>query len=157
MNKEKLPQKLRTRLVVLFREVLALNSVTDMDQELTFNRLSGAVYNELLSEKNAGLSEDAAVDMAVHLTRTENLAALLKHYDSMLKMRAKQANRQVHGIVENLISQDTPNREQVVEDTLNMLEQFSLVRSIPGIRKLVQARINNCHQDVDALEYMYET
>lgn len=157
MNKEKLPQSLRTRLVVLFREVLAMNSACEFDQELSFNRLSGAVYNELLDEKNSGLNEDAAVDAAVHLTRKENLNALLSSYDSMLKRKAKQANRQVHGIVENLISQDTPDREQVVVDTLAMLEQFQLVRSIPGIRKLVQARIDNGHQDVDSLEYMYES
>ena len=45
MNK-KLPQTLRDRLTVLFREVLALN----WDQNLTYNRLSGAVFRELLAE-----------------------------------------------------------------------------------------------------------
>ena len=41
---EKLPQSLRQRLVPLFKEILAYHWVED----LTFNRLSGAVYHVLL-------------------------------------------------------------------------------------------------------------
>ena len=55
---EKLPQSLRQRLVPLFKEILAYHWV----EELTFNRLSGAVYQVLLSEENSRLAEDQAVD-----------------------------------------------------------------------------------------------
>jgi hypothetical protein len=150
MNK-KLPQTLRDRLTVLFREVLALN----WDQNLTYNRLSGAVFRELLAEANAGLTEDAAVDLAVKLTRKENLPALLASYDQAASRRHEQTRRQVQGIVNNLIAEDTPNREQVIADTLKMLGKFPLVRSIQGIRKLVQARIDNHHQDVDEDKFMF--
>jgi len=42
----------------------------------------------------------------------------------------------------------------VVQGTLDMLQKFPLVRSITGIRTLVQARIDNHHQDVDEDEYL---
>ena len=150
MNK-KLPQTLRDRLAVLFREVLALN----WDKSLTYNRLSGAVFRELLAEANAGLTEDEAVDLAVKLTRKENLPALLASYDQSVSLRHEQTRRQVRGIVNNLIAEDTPNRELVIADTLKMLGKFPLVRSIQGIRKLVQARIDNHHQDVDEDKFMF--
>ena len=150
MNK-KLPQTLRDRLAVLFREVLALN----WDENLTYNRLSGAVFRELLAEANAGLTEDAAVDLAVKLTRKENLPALLASYGQAVSRRHEQTRRQVRGIVNNLIAEETPNREQVVADTLKMLGKFPLVRSIQGIRKLVQARIDNHHQDMDEDKFMF--
>ncbi len=150
MNK-KLPQTLRDRLAVLFREVLALN----WDKSLTYNRLSGAVFRELLAETNAGLTEDEAVDMAVKMTRKENLPALLASYDQAASRRHEQTRRQVRGIVNNLIAEDTPNRELVIADTLKMLGKFPLVRSIQGIRKLVQARIDNHHQDVDEDKFMF--
>ena len=60
---EKLPQSLRQRLVPLFKEILAYHWVED----LTFNRLSGAVYQVLLSEENSRLTEDAAVDLGLIL------------------------------------------------------------------------------------------
>jgi len=150
MNK-KLPQTLRDRLAVLFREVLALN----WDENLTYNRLSGAVFRELLAEANAGLTEDAAVDLAVKLTRKENLPALLASYDQAASRRHEQTRRQVRGIVNNLIAEETPNREQIIADTLKMLGKFPLVRSIQGIRKLVQARIDNQHQDMDEDKFMF--
>jgi hypothetical protein len=45
----------------------------------------------------------------------------------------------------------------VVQGTLDMLQKFTLVRSITGIRTLVQARIDNLHQDVDEDEYLMLT
>jgi hypothetical protein len=150
---EKLPQSLRQRLVPLFKEILAYHWVED----LTFNRLSGAVYHVLLSEKNSRLTEDAAVDLAVNLTRRERLPELLVRYDALVQKREEQAQKQVRGIVNNMISEDTPNRAQVVQGTLDMLQKFTLVRSITGIRTLVQARIDNLHQDVDEDEYLMLT
>jgi thioester reductase-like protein len=150
---EKLPQSLRQRLVPLFKEILAYHWVED----LTFNRLSGAVYHVLLSEENSRLTEDAAVDLAVNLTRRERLPELLARYDALVQKREEQARKQVLGIVNNMIPEDTPNRAQVVQGTLDMLQKFTLVRSITGIRTLVQARIDNLHQDVDEDEYLMLT
>jgi hypothetical protein len=150
---EKLPQSLRQRLVPLFKEILAYHWVED----LTFNRLSGAVYHVLLSEENSRLTEDAAVDLAVNLTRRERLPELLARYDALVQKREQQAQKQVLGIVNNMIPEDTPNRAQVVQGTLDMLQKFTLVRSITGIRTLVQARIDNLHQDVDEDEYLMLT
>ena len=150
---EKLPQSLRQRLVPLFKEILAYHWVED----LTFNRLSGAVYHVLLSEENSRLTEDAAVDLAVNLTRRERLPELLARYDALVQKREQQAQKQVLGIVNNMIPEDTPNRAQVVQGTLDMLQKFPLVRSITGIRTLVQARIDNLHQDVDEDEYLVLT
>jgi len=147
---EKLPQSLRQRLVPLFKEILAYHWV----EELTFNRLSGAVYQVLLSEENSRLTEDQAVDLAVNITRRERLPELLARYDALVQKREQQAQKQVLGIVNNMIPEDTPNRAQVVEGTLDMLQKFPLVRSITGIRTLVQARIDNHHQDVDEDEYL---
>ena len=147
---EKLPQSLRQRLVPLFKEILAYHSVED----LTFNRLSGAVYLVLLSEENSRLTEDQAVDLAVNLTRRERLPELLARYDALVQKREQQAQKQVLGIVNNMLPEDTPNRAQVVQGTLDMLQKFPLVRSITGIRTLVQARIDNHHQDVDEDEYL---
>jgi hypothetical protein len=147
---EKLPQSLRERLVPLFKEILAYRWVED----LTFNRLSGAVYHVLLSPEQAHLSEDQAVDLAVNLTRKDQLAGLLARYDAVVQHREQQAQKQVHGIVNNMIPQNTPNRAQVVQDTLDMLKNFPLVRSIPGIRKLVQARIDNGHKNLDEDEFL---
>ena len=150
---EKLPQSLRQRLVPLFKEILAYHWV----EELTFNRLSGAVYQVLLSEENSHLTEDQAVDLAVNLTRRERLPELLARYDALVQKREQQAQKQVLGIVNNMIPEDTPNRAQVVQGTLDMLQKFPLVRSITGIRTLVQARIDNHHQDVDEDEYIVLT
>src|ERR1035441_10539658 len=136
---EKLPQSLRQRLGPLFKEIPAYHSVG----ELTFNRLSGAAYQVLLSEENSRLTEDQAVDLAVNLTRRERLPELLARYDALVQKREEQAQKQVRGIVNNMISEDTPNRAQVVQGTLDMLQKFTLVRSITGIRTLVQARIDN--------------
>ena len=72
----------------------------------------------------------------------------------MVQRRAQQAHKQVLGIVSNMIPPNAPNRPQVVQDTLNMLQKFPLVRSITGIRKLVQARIDNDHQDLDEDEFL---
>ena len=150
---EKLPQSLRQRLVPLFKEILAYHWVED----LTFNRLSGAVYHVLLSEENSRLTEDAAVDLAVNLTRRERLPELLARYDALVQKREQQAQKQVLGIVNNMLPEATPNRAQVVQGTLDMLQKFTLVRSITGIRTLVQARIDNLHQDVDEDEYLVLT
>ena len=147
---EKLPQSLRARLVPLFKEILAYHWVED----LTFNRLSGAVYHVLLSPENARLSEDQAVDLAVNLTRKEQLPELLAQYDALVQRREHQAQKQVLGIVNNMIPQDTPDRARVLQDTLDMLKKFPLVRSITGIRKLVQARIDNGHKDLDEDEFL---
>jgi hypothetical protein len=150
---EKLPQPLRQRLVQLFKEILAYQWVDD----LTFNRLSGAVYQELLAPANAHLTEDEAVDLAVNLTRKERIRELLARYDDAVHKREEQANRQVFGIVKNMIPGETPNREQVIQDTMAMLKKFPLVRSITGIRKLLQARIDNGHRDVSEDDYMFLT
>jgi hypothetical protein len=147
---EKLPQSLRQRLVPLFKEILAYHWV----EELTFNRLSGAAYQVLLSEENFRLTEDQAVDLAVNLTRRERLPELLARYDALVQKREQQAQKQVLGIVNNMLPEATPNRAQVVQGTLDMLQKFPLVRSITGIRTLVQARIDNHHQDVDEDEYL---
>jgi hypothetical protein len=150
---EKLPQSLRQRLVPLFKEILAYHWV----EELTFNRLSGAAYQVLLSEENSRLTEDQAVDLAVNLTRRERLPELLARYDALVQKREQQAQKQVLGIVNNMIPEDTANRARVVQGTLDMLQKFPLVRSITGIRTLVQARIDNLHQDVDEDEYLMLT
>ena len=150
---QKLPQSLRQRLVPLFKEILAYHWVED----LTFNRLSGAVYHVLLSPQHAHLSEDQAVDLAVNLTRKDQLAKLLGGYDAVVQRREQQARKQVLGIVSNMIPHNAPNRPQVVQDTLKMLQTFRLVRSIAGIRKLVQARIDNRHQDLDEDEFLVLT
>ena len=150
---DKLPQALRQRLVQLFKEILAYHWVDG----LTFNRLSGAVYHELLAPANADLTEDQAVDLAVNLTRKERVGELLGRYDDAVRQREEQAGRQVIGIVKNMIPANTPNREQVTEDTLAMLKKFPLVRSIVGMRTLVQARIDNDHRDVAEDDYMFLT
>lgn len=147
---EKLPQSLRQRLVPLFKEILAYHWVED----LTFNRLSGAVYHVLLSPQHAHLSEDQAIDLAVNLTRKDQLTKLLAGYDALVQRRAHQAHKQLLGIVCNMIPHNAPDRAQVVQDTLTMLQKFPLVRSITGIRKLVQARIDNGHQDLDEDEFL---
>lgn len=147
----KLPQSLRQRLVPLFKEILAYQWIDG----LTFNRLSGAVFNKLVDPSHAHLSEDQAVDLAVNLTRRDPLPKLLEEYDRLVETRRAQAQRQVLGVVQNLVAKDTPNRDQVIEDTLAMLEKFPLVRSITGIRKLVQARIENGHKDVDEDDYLF--
>ena len=147
---EKLPQSLRERLVPLFKEILAYHWV----EGLTFNRLSGAVYHVLLSDENSRLTEDQAVDLAVNLTRKDRLPELLARYDSAVQQRAQQAQKQVLGIVNNMIPENTANRAQVLQDTLAMLQKFPLVRSITGIRTLVQARLDNHHQDVDEDKYL---
>jgi hypothetical protein len=151
---EKLPQSLRERIVVLTKEVIAINKCS-MGDDLTFNRLSGAIYHELLNEVNQGLAEDDAVNLAVHITSGDHLLKLLSSYDTFVLKRKQQANRQVYGIVNNMISEDMPTRDKVFAETLAMLERFPLVRSITGIRKLVQARIENGHADVDEDTYMY--
>ena len=56
-----------------------------------------------------------------------------------------------------MIPATTPDREQVIQDTLAMLKRFPLVRSITGIRKLVQVRIDNHHRDVAEDDYMFLT
>lgn len=147
---EKLPQSLRERLVPLFKEILAYHWVED----LTFNRLSGAVYHVLLSPEHTHLTEDQAVDLAVNLTRKEQLPDLLARYDAVVQQREQHARKQILGIINNMIPQNTPDRAQVVQDTIEMLKKFSLVRSITGIRKLVQARIENGHQDLDEDEFL---
>lgn len=156
MTAEKLPQSLRERIVVLVKEIIAINKI-DLGEDLTFNRLSGAIYHRLLDPTNLGLSEDDAVNLAVDITGRGKLVPLLKEYDEVVKRRKFQANRQVYGIVNNMITEETAAREQVLHDTLAMLERFPLVRSITGIRKLVQARIDNGHADVDEDTYMYLT
>lgn len=150
---EKLPQSLRQRLVPLFKEILAYGWVTD----LSFNRLSGAVYHELLRPEHRRLSEDATVNLAVNLTRKERLQDILQRYDAAVSQRKEQAGRQVQGIVKNMIDQDTADRENRIADTLTMLKKFPLVRSITGIRKLVQARISNGHRDVAEDDFMFLT
>jgi hypothetical protein len=150
----KLSQALRERIVVIVKEVIALNKM-ELGEGLTFNRVSGAVYSRLLAPENAGLSEDDAVNLAIHLTCKNSLGFLLTNYDSVVRRRADQARKQVYGIVNNMIGEDLPNREQILGDTLRMLETFPLVRSITGIRKLVKARIENGYADVDEDAYMY--
>lgn len=147
---EKLPQSLRLRLVPLFKEILAYHWV----EGLTFNRLSGAVYRELLTPQNARLDEDQLVDLAVNLTRKERLAGLLTRYDDAVRQRKEQARKQVEGIVNNLIPHTTSDRPRVIQETMQMLEKFPLVRSIPAIRRLVQARIDNGHQDLDEDDFL---
>ncbi len=71
----KLSQALRERIVVIVKEVIALNKM-DLGEGLTFNRVSGAVYSRLLAPENAGLSEDDAVNLAIHLTCKNNLGSL---------------------------------------------------------------------------------
>jgi hypothetical protein len=155
MNEDILTDALRRRLVVLFKEILALNLVKDFDPPLTFNRVSGAVHHELLREENRGLSEDALVDKAVDLSQGEKLKGLLAGYDAALKQRAAAANRQTFGIVNNLVPADMENRDQVIADTLDMLERFRLVKSIPGIKTLVKARMENQNRDLDELDYLH--
>src|ERR1039457_7410746 len=95
---EKLPQSLRQRLVPLFKEILPYPWV----EALTFNRLSGAVYHVLLSQENSRLTEDAAVDLAVNLTRRERLPELLVRYDALVQKREEQAQKQARGTVNNI-------------------------------------------------------
>ena len=147
MIAQKLSRALRERIVVIVKEVIALNKL-QLGEGLTFNRVSGAVYSQLLADENAKLTEDDAVNLAIHLT-------LLINYDGVVRRRAAQARKQVFGIVNNMISEELPDREQVLGDTLKMLEKFPLVRSITGIRKLVKARIENGYADVDEDAYMY--
>ena len=154
MSAEKLPQRLRERLNVLFKWVIALNKV-NLGNSLVYNRVSGAVYRQLLAPANARLSEDEAVDLAVELTTKENLPRILDEYDQCLQKREEQARKQRRGIVNNKIPQDLPNREQVVEDTLAMLDKFPCARSITGICKLVQLRIENGHVDINETDHMY--
>jgi hypothetical protein len=108
-----------------------------------------------LTESAAQLTEDDAVNLAIHLTSKTNLGTLLINYDGVVRRRAAQARKQVFGIVNNMIPEELPDREQVLGDTLKMLEKFPLVRSITGIRKLVKARIENGYADVDEDAYMY--
>lgn len=149
---EKLPQALRERLVVIFKEVIAINKV-DIGEDLTFNRLSGAVYHKLLQPTHTKLSEDDAVNLAINLTSKGHLLNLLQEYDEVVGRRNQQAKKQVCGIVNNLIQEYVPNRQQVIQDTLDMLERFPLERSITRIRKLVQARVANGHVDIDEYDY----
>jgi hypothetical protein len=154
MRSAKLSQALRERIVAIVKEVLAINKV-HLGESLTFNRLSGALFHMLLSEENRGLSEDEAVNLAIHVTTKENLPLLLAEADKVLQIKEEHAKRQVHGLVNNLIAENLPNREQILTDTLNMLKKFPLVRSITAIRTLVRARVANQHVDVDEDEFMY--
>jgi hypothetical protein len=154
MIAQKLSRTLRERIVVIVKEVIALNKL-QLGEDLTFNRVSGAVYSQLLADENAKLTEDDAVNLAIHLTSKTNLGTLLINYDGVVRRRAAQARKQVFGIVNNMIPEELPDREQVLGDTLKMLEKFPLVRSITGIRKLVKARIENGYADVDEDAYMY--
>jgi hypothetical protein len=154
MIAQKLSRALRERIVVIVKEVIALNKL-QLGEDLTFNRVSGAVYSQLLADENAKLTEDDAVNLAIHLTSKTNLGTLLINYDGVVRRRVAQARKQVFGIVNNMIPEELPDREQVLGDTLKMLEKFPLVRSITGIRKLVKARIENGYADVDEDAYMY--
>ena len=154
MNAEKLPQPLRRRLTVLFKEILALNMAKTFDPPLDMNRLSGAVFQALLQDENRQLTEDEQMDLAVNLTCDEHLPHLLDRYDASRRQRATRAKQQTLGIVNNMIPQNMKHRDQVIADTLDMLDRFRLVKSIPGIRTLVQARLNNNNQDVDELDYL---
>jgi len=157
MRDEKAPALLRQRLTVLFKEILALNMAREFHPPLNSNRLSGAVYHELLREENRGRSVDELVDLAVHITRDGNLAALFAQYDACLKQRGDRTSQQVLGIVKHTIPIEMENRDQVVADTMNMLKRFRLVRGIAGIKILVQARLDNHNQDVDELDFMHLT
>jgi len=157
MRDEKAPALLRQRLTVLFKEILALNMAREFHPPLNSNRLSGAVYHELLQEENRGRSVDELVDLAVHITRDGNLAALFAQYDACLKQRGDRTSQQVLGIVKHMIPIEMENRDQVVADTMNMLKRFRLVRGIAGIKILVQARLDNHNQDVDELDFMHLT
>ena len=117
------------------------------------DRVSGAVYTAAPGETPA-IGGDA-VDAPFTPALQEQLRILLTDCDSVVRRRADQARKQVFGIVNNMIAEDLPNREQILGDTLGMLEKFPLVRSITGIRKLVQARIENGYADVDEDAYMY--
>jgi hypothetical protein len=154
MIAQKLSRALRERIVVIVKEVIALNKL-QLGEDLTINRVSGAVYSQLLADENAKLTEDDAVNLAIHLTSKTNLGTLLINYDGVVRRRVAQARKQVFGIVNNMIPEELPDREQVLGDTLKMLEKFPLVRSITGIRKLVKARIENGYADVDEDAYMY--
>jgi len=155
MNTEDLSESLRHRLLILVREVLAMNATKDFEPELSFNRLSGAIYNDLLPTGKLLMSEDEFVNKAVELTQGANLTGLLARYDECRAKRAQKAGKQVVSIVNNMIPANMENRDQVVADTLAMLESIPLVRSIPGKRALVQARMDNGNRDVDPLDYMH--
>jgi hypothetical protein len=155
MRVEKLSQSLRQRIVVLAKEILALNATKEFLPALSFNRVSGAIYHELLKDDNLGLSEDEAVNLAVNMTREANLVGLLARYDEALKTRAAGTNKQVFGLVNNMVPMEMENREEVIADTLDMLARFRLVKSIAGIRALIQARLDNSNQDLDELDFLH--
>jgi len=157
MRDEKAPALLRQRLTVLFKGILALNRAGEFHPPLNSTRLSGTVYHELLREENRGRSVDELVDLAVHITRDGNLAALFAQYDACLKQRGDRTSQQVLGIVKHMIPIEMENRDQVIADTMNMLKRFRLVRGIHGIKILVQARLDNHNQDVDELDFMHLT
>lgn len=152
MANEKIPQSLRIRLNPLFRELVAFQWVEGLDH----NRISGAVFQKLQQPEFANLTEDQAVDAAVNMTRKERLPELLAWFDARIAQKGNQARRQVEGIVNNLIPKDTPDRDRVIQETLDMIDRHPLIRSISGIRRLVQARVNNGNKDfeVDIYEFL---
>jgi len=148
-NSINLTQQLRNCVSVLAGEVIALNKLT-MGKGLNHNRVSGAVYHRLNQPEHAALTYDEAVALIVVWTNKENLPQLLAESDQEMQQRQNQAAKQILGIVNNLIPTDLPDRGQIVEDTLRMLERFRKdVRDISGIRKIVQRRVANGHVDLD--------
>jgi hypothetical protein len=91
------------------------------------------------------------------IPRRERFPELLARYDALVQKRERPAQGQVLGIVNHMISEDTPNRAQVVQGTLDKLQKSTLVRRITGIRTLVPARIDNRHQDIDEDECLVLT
>jgi len=145
----KLTQQLRNCVSVLAGEVMALNKL-NMGRGLNHNRVSGAIYHRLNRPEHAALTYDEAVALIVVWTNKENLPQLLAEFDQEMQKRESQAAKQVLGIVNNLVPADLPDRDQVMEDTLRMLERFRKdVCNISGIRKMVQRRVANGHMDLD--------
>ena len=140
----RLTQPLRRRISSIAKEIIAYHWL----EGLNHNRLTGAIYHELQNEGYGDLTEQQAVDIAVNLTQRDKLPNLLAKKDKFDDEKRKMAERQVEGIVRNNIDANTPNRDQVIQETLAMLDQFPLVRSITGIQKLVQARIRKGHCDL---------
>jgi len=157
MNNFNPSQSLRRRLGILFKEVMALNMTKSFQPPLSINRLSGAVSLDLSQDDAARLSEDQLVDRAVNVTQEVNLDGLLARYDAAIAVRAVKVKEQTAGIVNNMIPKNAENREQVVADTLDMLARFRLVKSIPGIKALIKARLENQDRDVDELDYLHLT
>lgn len=156
MSATHLSQSLRRRTAVLLKEVMALNATNAFSPPLTLNRLHAALYHELLDgSKYPHLTDDDFINHAVDLTNRSNLISLLQRYDFATRKRASSRDKQMLALVSNMIPPGQENREQVVTDTLAMVHKFTLVRSIPGIRTLVQARMNNQNQDIDELDYMH--